>query len=435
MAIPPTERALLSVVVPCFDEEAVVPETHRRIAAVLDEVPGLGLEFVYVDDGSRDATLEYLREIQSNDSRVRVIALSRNFGHQIAVSAGLAEAGGDAVAVIDADLQDPPEALLRMLEHWCDGADVVYGVRSAREGETALKRWTASAFYRLLGRLADVSIPLDTGDFRLMDRRAVDVLLAMPERDRFVRGMVAWIGFRQEPVRYRRAARAAGETKYPVGKMLRLAADSILSFSLVPLRLAIWLGFLAAGLALLGIVYAFVVRLATDAWVPGWALTFIGIVFLGGIQLLLIGVLGEYIGRIYGEVKRRPLYLVKERIGFPQEDEAPSTGAGDVVKRKEFSTAGDFVDNILKKNCYHEDGRVNVEALVSLARENGKTPKEYSNPGMYRMNIGNMLRPVARRRHGLMVNDKFVKAPPEFTGGHEKTENPDGSPIGGKDAS
>ena len=328
MAIPPTERALLSVVVPCFDEEAVVPETHRRLAAVLGEVPDLGLEFVYVDDGSRDATLESLRQIQNGDSRVRVIALSRNFGHQIAVSAGLAEAGGDAVAVIDADLQDPPEVLLRMLEHWRDGADVVYGVRSAREGETALKRWTASAFYRLLGRLADVSIPLDTGDFRLMDRRAVDVLLAMPERDRFVRGMVAWIGFRQEPVRYRRAARAAGETKYPVGKMLRLAADSILSFSLVPLRLAIWLGFLAAGLALLGIVYAFVVRLATDAWVPGWALTFIGIVFLGGVQLLLIGVLGEYIGRIYGEVKRRPLYLVKERIGFPSAATRPPRRGG-----------------------------------------------------------------------------------------------------------
>ena len=312
------ERNLLSVVVPCFDEDAVIRETHRRLAAALGEAPALDFEFVYVDDGSRDATLDSLREIQSRDERVRVVALSRNFGHQIAVSAGLAEAAGDAVAVIDADLQDPPEILLAMLERWRAGVDVVYGVRSAREGETVFKRWTARAFYRLLDRLsAEVSIPLDAGDFRLMDRKAVDAFLAMPERDRFVRGMVAWVGFDQEPVRYRRAARAGGGTGYPLRKMLRLAADSLLSFSLVPLRLAVWMGFFAAGLAILGIVYALVVRLATDAWVPGWALTFIGVLFLGGVQLLLGGVLGEYVGRIYGEVKRRPLYLVKERLGFP----------------------------------------------------------------------------------------------------------------------
>ncbi len=316
---PPTtdRRSLLSVVVPCFDEEAVVRETHSRLTAVLGEVPDLDFELVYVDDGSRDATLDILRELQAEDARVRVIGLSRNFGHEVATSAGLAEAGGDAVAVIDADLQDPPEILLRMLERWREGVDVAYGVRSAREGETIFRRWTAAAFYRLLDRLADVSIPLDTGDFRLMDRKVVDAFLAMPERSRFVRGMVAWVGFRQEPVRYRRAARAAGETKYSPGKLLRLAVDSIVSFSLVPLRLAVWLGFFAAALALLGVAYGFAVRLITNTWIPGWAALFVAILFMGGVQLMLIGVLGEYVGRIYGEVKRRPLYFVKERLGFP----------------------------------------------------------------------------------------------------------------------
>ncbi len=306
---------LLSVVVPCFDEEAVIRETHRRLVTVLDAVPALDFEIVYVDDGSRDGTLDILRGLQGADPRVRVIALSRNFGHQVALTAGLAEAAGAVVAVIDADLQDPPEVIPEMLERWRRGVDVAYGVRDERAGETAFKRWTAKAFYRLLNRVVDIAIPLDTGDFRLMDRRVVDAFLAMPERDRFVRGMVAWVGFRQEPVRYRRAARAAGETKYPLRKMLRFAADGVLSFSLAPLRLATWLGFLVAGLALCGIVYAFVVRLATDSWVSGWALLFIAILFLGGVQLVLVGVLGEYLGRVYAEVKRRPLYLVRERLG------------------------------------------------------------------------------------------------------------------------
>ena len=328
---PPTtdRRSLLSVVVPCFDEEAVVRETHSRLTAVLGEVPDLDFELVYVDDGSHDTTLDILRLLQAEDARVRVIGLSRNFGHEIATSAGLAEASGDAVAVIDADLQDPPEVLLQMLERWREGVDVAYGVRSAREGETIFRRWTAAAFYRLLDRLADVSIPLDTGDFRLMDRKVVDAFLAMPERSRFVRGMVAWVGFRQEPIRYRRAARAAGETKYSPGKLLRLAVDSIVSFSLVPLRLAVWLGFFAAALALLGVAYGFAVRLITNTWIPGWAALFVAILFLGGVQLMLIGVLGEYVGRIYGEVKRRPLYFVKERLGFPSATARSSPPRGD----------------------------------------------------------------------------------------------------------
>ena len=315
---------LLSVVVPCFNEEAVIPETHRRLVAVIEKAPGIDFEIVYVDDGSRDATLDLLRGFQRTDPRVRVLALSRNFGHQIALTAGLAEAVGDVVAVIDADLQDPPETILEMLDHWRRGADVAYGVRAEREGETAFKRWTAMAFYRLLARVANVSIPLNAGDFRLMDRKVVNAFLDMPERDRFVRGMVAWTGFRQEPVSYRRNARVAGATKYPLKKMLRLAVDSILSFSLAPLRMATWCGFLAAWLALSGIVYAAVLRVFTNVWVTGWTLLFIAILFLGGVQLVLIGVLGEYLGRIYAEVKQRPLYLVKERVGFEPADRPAS---------------------------------------------------------------------------------------------------------------
>jgi dolichol-phosphate mannosyltransferase len=307
---------LISVIVPCYNEEQVIKETHRRLVAVLDAIEGTPYELLYIDDGSRDETLPLLREIAASNPHGRVIALSRNFGHQIAVTAGLEHARGDAVVVIDADLQDPPDVIPEMLERWRQGADVAYGVRSAREGETAFKLWTAKVFYRFINRLSDVAIPLDTGDFRLMDREVVDALLAMPERDRFVRGMVAWVGFRQEPVLYRRAARLAGETEYPLRKMLRFATDGIVSFSLVPLRIAAYMGFLAAGLALLGIVYALALRLFTDVWVTGWTLLFIGMLFLGGVQLLFLGVMGEYIGRIYGEVKRRPLYLVKERLGF-----------------------------------------------------------------------------------------------------------------------
>ena len=315
-------KCLLSVVTPCFNEDAVIRETHRRLTSVLGQIPEFTYEVIYVDDGSGDGTLDILRDLQSSDQRVRVVALSRNFGHQIAVTAGLQSTTGDVVVIMDADLQDPPEVLPEMLERWRGGADVVYGVRTGREGETAFKRWTAAAFYRFIARLSEIPIPLDTGDFRVMDRKVVDAFLAMPERDRFVRGMVAWTGFRQEPVRYRRAARAAGETKYPFGKMLRFAVDAILSFSPAPLRLAIWWGFSASGFALAGIVYALIVRLFTDAWVPGWALIFIAILFFGGLQLAVLGLVGEYLARIYAETKRRPLYLVRERLGFDSRDKS-----------------------------------------------------------------------------------------------------------------
>jgi glycosyltransferase involved in cell wall biosynthesis len=314
----PRHARLLSVIVPCFNEEAVIHETHRRLSAVLRTLPIDEFELVYVNDGSRDNTLQLLRAMQASDPSVRVLSFSRNFGHQVAVTAGLEHAAGDAVVLIDADLQDPPEVIREMLDRWQEGVDVAYGVRGDREGETAFKLWTAKMFYRAINRMSDTKIPLDTGDFRLMDRTVVDALLEMPERDRFIRGMVAWVGFRQEPVVYARAARFAGTTKYPLAKMIRFATDGILSFSLVPLRFATWIGFGAAAFAMLGIVYALVLRLLTDIWVPGWTLLFIALMFIGGVQLVFLGLIGEYLGRVYGEVKRRPLYLVSERLGFAQ---------------------------------------------------------------------------------------------------------------------
>lgn len=312
-----TGRVVLSVVVPSFNEESVIRETHDRLVSALGEIPDVDFEVVHVDDGSSDATLEILREIQGADGRARVVALSRNFGHQIALTAGLEYACGDVVAVIDADLQDPPAVIAEMVERWRAGADVAFGVRSVRHGESASKRALSRAFYRVINRLSEVPMPLDTGDFRLMDRRVVDALLAMPEQSRFVRGMVAWIGFRQEGVHFQRAPRRAGSTKYSFGKMVRLATDGILSFSVIPLRLATYLGFAASALALAGIVYALVLRLVTEVWVTGWTLLFIAMLFLGGVQLLVLGVIGEYLGRAYGELKRRPLYFVKEELGFP----------------------------------------------------------------------------------------------------------------------
>jgi dolichol-phosphate mannosyltransferase len=250
------------------------------------------------------------------DPHVRVLRFSRNFGHQVAVTAGIEHASGDATVLIDADLQDPPEVIATMVERWREGYDVAYGQRTDRPGETAFKRWTATAFYRLINRLAETNIPLDTGDFRLLDRKVVEALRSMPERDRFVRGMVSWAGFRQIAVPYARAERFAGESKYPLRKMLRFALDGIVSFSGAPLTVATYVGFASAALALLGICYALVLRLFTRIWVPGWTAIFIAILFIGGVQLISLGIMGEYISRIYGESKRRPLYLLQERLGF-----------------------------------------------------------------------------------------------------------------------
>jgi polyisoprenyl-phosphate glycosyltransferase len=305
----------VAVVIPCYNEEGNLRETHRRVSQAVARA-GLGYEIVYVDDGSYDSTPEMLRELQREDPHVRVVYLSRNFGHQFAVTAGLAHARGDAVAIMDADLQDPPEVVLEMIRLWDQGYDVVYGVRTDREGETLFKLITARVFYRLIRWLSDTEMPLDTGDFRLLDRKVVDAIVAMPERDRFVRGMVSWAGFRQIGVPYRRAPRFAGETKYPLPKMVRFALDGILSFSVKPLRLSTLMGFTSAGLALAAIVYALAIRLFTQRWVTGWTALIIAILFLGGAQLISLGIIGEYVGRLYGEAKRRPLYLVRETLGI-----------------------------------------------------------------------------------------------------------------------
>jgi polyisoprenyl-phosphate glycosyltransferase len=305
----------LSVVVPCYNEEAILRQVHGQLGEVLQRT-GLPYEIIYVNDGSSDGTLAILRELQAGDEHVRVVSFSRNFGHQVAVTAGIDCATGDAVVLIDADLQDPPEVILRMIEKWREGYEVVYGKRESRDGETALRLFITGKFYRLINSISDVPIPLDTGDFRLMDRRIVDVLKKMPERDRFLRGMVSWVGFKQLALPYARHCRAAGRSKYPYSKLILLAADGILSFSLVPLRVAILLGFLAAGFAVVGIVYAVILRLFTGIWVMGWTLMFIGILFLGGMTLGCLGIIGEYVGRIYREVKRRPLYVVDEMLGF-----------------------------------------------------------------------------------------------------------------------
>lgn len=314
-------KLLLSVVIPCFNEESVLREVQRRLVEVLSQIEDAEYEIIYVDDGSQDGTSDVLRELQTSCGQVRVLRLSRNFGHQIAVTAGLEHSSGGAVVVIDADLQDPPEVISEMVARYRDGYDVVYGLRTGRDGETQFKLWTAKLFYRLLNRVSKVQIPPDVGDFRLMSRRAVAAVLAMPERDRFLRGMVSWAGFKQVAVLYERAPRRAGETKYPLTKMIRFAVDGILSFSFAPLRLATWTGFATMAVAFAGIIYAVLLRLYTHDWVRGWASIFVAVLFLGGVQLICIGIIGEYIGRIYGEVKQRPLYFLQERLGFEEAEQ------------------------------------------------------------------------------------------------------------------
>jgi dolichol-phosphate mannosyltransferase len=327
---------LLSVIVPCYNEEAVLRDTHKRLTNVLRELKDLRFEIIYVDDGSRDQTQRILTELQTKNGEVRVLRLSRNFGHQIAVTAGLEQASGNAAVVIDADLQDPPEVIPEMVQRWSEGNHVAYGSRIARAGESRFKLWTAKAFYRLINRLSETRIPLDTGDFRLMDRKVIDVLLAMPEQGRFLRGMISWIGFRQVAVPYYRAPRPAGESKYPLFKMLSFAMDGIISFSVLPLKLSVWTGIVAIWMAFAGIVVAVFVRLFGFYDIQlgrGWASLFVAILFMGGIQLVSLGIIGEYLGRIYTEVKRRPLYAVEERLGFEHADSAEvdsQAGAGKV---------------------------------------------------------------------------------------------------------
>lgn len=305
----------LSVVIPCFNEEAVLSELHRRLTGVLTPL-GVSYEIVLIDDGSNDGTWVLMEQLAARDEHIKCIKLSRNFGHQLALSCGLDQARGDVILIIDADLQDPPELLPQMLDLWRAGNDVVYGQRSSRAGETAIKRFLAYSFYRIISRITGIAIPPDTGDFRLMDRRALDALLLLKERHRFVRGMVSWIGFQQAPILYERPARFAGETKYPIRKSLKLAFDAITSFSYAPLRLASYLGIMISCLAF---VYIAVVILLKFLGVnfPGYTSLMASVLLLGGVQLIVLGIIGEYVGRIFEQGQHRPLYLIDSVRGEP----------------------------------------------------------------------------------------------------------------------
>jgi dolichol-phosphate mannosyltransferase len=302
---------LISVVVPVFNESEVIGTFYDRATHVLTAIEGFDYELIFVNDGSNDGSHERLSALAAADPRVRVLKFSRNFGHQIAITAGLDYARGDCVVVIDADLQDPPEVINAMIERWRDGFDVVYGVRAEREGEGTMKLVTASLFYRLLVRLTSLQIPVDVGDFRLMSRRAVDQLKQLREKDRFVRGLVSWIGFRQTGVTYHRDKRYAGHTKYPFSKMIEFAMDGITSFSTAPLKLASWLGYSAALLAFLYLL-SVIVQQSLGYTVEGWATIMVAVLFLGSVQLICLGIVGEYLGRIFNEVKPRPMYVVEE---------------------------------------------------------------------------------------------------------------------------
>jgi polyisoprenyl-phosphate glycosyltransferase len=305
-----------SLVVPAYNEEAVVEELATHLVRVMGALDG-DAEAILVDDGSTDGTWERMVEAAQTDPRFRLVRLSRNFGHQIALTAGVDVAAGDAVIVMDADLQDPPEVVLDLAARWREGYDVVYAVREAREGETRFKRATASAFYRGFNRISDVKVPLDVGDFRLVDRRALDVFTEMRESSRFVRGMFSWIGLSQTGVVYTRHERYAGETKYPLRKMLRFAATGVISFSAAPLRAALNLGFIVSFLSFALAIWSIVVKVTGLYEVPGWTSIVVVTTFIGGIQLIVLGVIGEYIGDIHAEVKRRPLYVIGELENFP----------------------------------------------------------------------------------------------------------------------
>ncbi len=308
-----TDRPALSVVAPCFNEEGVLPEFVKRVGAVLDKVGG-SAEIVLVDDGSRDGTWAVMGEAAARDPRVVAVRLMRNHGHQLALTAGLSVCRGERVLIIDADLQDPPELLSDMMALMDQGADVVYGQRRVREGESLFKRATAAAFYRVIGRLTDVEIPSDTGDFRLMTRRVLDLLLAMPERHRFIRGMVAWIGGKQVPLQYDRKARAAGETKYPLTKMVRFAIDAITAFSVVPLMASMTIGWIMAIVGFAFFVYS-MIGFVLGYNIPGWTSLMAATGLLGGMQFLMLGIIGAYLGRLYDQNKGRPLFMIRDIIG------------------------------------------------------------------------------------------------------------------------
>jgi dolichol-phosphate mannosyltransferase len=318
-----TDRQLISLVVPVYNESEVVGTFYERASSALGALDGLDYEILFVDDGSRDDSYAQLTQFAQGDAHLRLIKFSRNFGHQIAITAGIDLARGDCVVVIDADLQDPPEVIATMVERWRAGFDVVYAVREQRDGESPMKLWTASTFYRVLGRLTQIQIPQNVGDFRLMSRRAVDQLKQLREKDRFVRGLVSWIGFNQTGVLYHRDKRYAGETKYPYRKMIKFAFDGITSFSTAPLKLATWLGYITATAATLYMISVFVQKLV-GITVPGFPTIMVSMLFLGSVQLICLGILGEYLGRIFNEVKPRPMYIIQE---MQERDAPPRLGA------------------------------------------------------------------------------------------------------------
>jgi len=309
-------KPVFSIIAPIYNEICCLDALYERVSEVMNKM-GEEWEFILVDDGSTDGSTDRIRELARQDKRIRPVIFARNFGHQIAVTAGLDFSRGDAVVIIDADLQDPPEVIPELVQKWREGYEVVYAQHTEREGETWFKRTTASIFYRTIYRITDVKIPLDAGDFRLLDRKVVNVMNSMRERHRFLRGMSAWVGFKSIGVPYRRAARFAGKTKYPFKKMLKLAFTAVTSFSYVPLQLAMWVGFASAGISIIAIPVVIILRLIGSQFFYGQATTLIAVLFLGGVQLICMGILGEYVGRIYDEAKGRPLYITAEA---PSED-------------------------------------------------------------------------------------------------------------------
>lgn len=314
-------RPTYSIVAPVFNEEETLPEFYRRMAAVMDALDGPS-ELLLVFDGSRDRSPHIGRELQAQDPRLKIIDFARNFGHQIAITAGIDYAEGDAVVIIDSDLQDPPEVIHDLVKKWKEGFEVVYAQRRQRSGETFFKLFTASLFYRLIERLASIDIPRDTGDFRLIDRKVVLVMRQLREHHRFMRGLSVWVGYRQTGVLYDRHERYAGATQYPLRKMVKFASDAITSFSYVPLQIATSLGFWVSALALAGMVAVAILRLLGNDFFYGQATTLVSVLFLGGVQLIFLGVIGEYLGRIYDEVKKRPLYIVRDAPPKPDNAEA-----------------------------------------------------------------------------------------------------------------
>jgi polyisoprenyl-phosphate glycosyltransferase len=301
----------ISVIIPTYNEEANVNMLHERLRKVLEQITS-NYEMIFVNDGSRDNTIVLIKELAQKHPQVKFIDFSRNFGHQIAVTAGLDKASGDAVVIIDADLQDPPELIVEMHKKLKEGFEVVYAKRKTRKGESIFKLWTAKTFYWLLSKITSISIPVDTGDFRIIDRKIVDILHQMPEKNKYLRGQISWIGFNQTFVEYDRDERVAGETSYPFSKMLQFALDGITAFSDLPLKIVTYFGFLVSGITFLVMIYALYSRFMTSDYEPGWTSLIISVLFIGGVQMIAIGIIGEYLSRMNNNIRNRPLYIIKD---------------------------------------------------------------------------------------------------------------------------